>query len=142
MEFVIDLSYGAWSYNFIIIIVIIIIVVITICPSVTNADGKSVDIFKTHTCLVFEVLTAVAMKSSVSWDITPCSPVKMSQRFGGTCYLNLQGRRISHARNQRKAGSRSQLHKIKALCSIETSVDFQRTTGRYIPEDINILNIC
>jgi hypothetical protein len=28
------------------------------------------------------------------------------------------------------------------LCSIETSVDFQRTTGRYIPEDINILNIC
>jgi hypothetical protein len=24
----------------------------------------------------FEVLTAVIMKSSVFWDITPCSPVK------------------------------------------------------------------
>jgi hypothetical protein len=25
--------------------------------------------------------------------------------------------------------------KMEAMCSSETSVDFQRTTGRYIPED-------
>jgi hypothetical protein len=33
----------------------------------------------------FEVLTAVVMKSSVFWDITPCNPVKVNRRSGGTC---------------------------------------------------------
>jgi hypothetical protein len=32
----------------------------------------------------FEVLTAVVMKSYIFWDITPCSPFKVNQRF---CYL-------------------------------------------------------
>jgi hypothetical protein len=49
----------------------------------------------------FEVLTAVIMESCVFWDITPCSPVKVNLRFGGTCRLHLQSRRISQARNQR-----------------------------------------
>jgi hypothetical protein len=31
-----------------------------------------------------EVLAPVVMKSSVSWDITPCGPLKVSLRFGGT----------------------------------------------------------
>jgi hypothetical protein len=31
----------------------------------------------------FEVLTAVVMKSTIFWDITPCSPLKVNQRFGG-----------------------------------------------------------
>jgi hypothetical protein len=30
----------------------------------------------------FEVLTAVVMKMSVFWDITPCSPLKVKPRFG------------------------------------------------------------
>jgi hypothetical protein len=30
--------------------------------------------------------------------------------------------------------------KMEAICSSETSVDFQRTTRRYIPEDSNIYN--
>jgi hypothetical protein len=38
----------------------------------------------------FEVLTAVVMKSSVFWDITTCSPLKVSRRFGGTCNLHLR----------------------------------------------------
>jgi hypothetical protein len=38
--------------------------------------------------------------------MTPCSPLKVNRRFGGTCRLCLQGRRISQARNQRKAGSK------------------------------------
>jgi hypothetical protein len=45
----------------------------------------------------FEVLTAVAVKGSVFWGITPCSPLKASRRFGGTSYLHLQCRRISRA---------------------------------------------
>jgi hypothetical protein len=44
----------------------------------------------------FEVLTAVV----IFWDTTPCSLWKINQSFGGTYRLNLQGRRISRARNQ------------------------------------------
>jgi hypothetical protein len=51
----------------------------------------------------FEVLTAVVMKSSVFWDIMPCSPLKLYRRFGGTCRLHLQRRRICQARSQRVA---------------------------------------
>jgi hypothetical protein len=40
------------------------------------------------------------MKGSLFWDIRPCSPLKVNRRFGGTCRLNLHGRRISRARNQ------------------------------------------
>jgi hypothetical protein len=39
----------------------------------------------------FEVLTAVVMKSYIFWDMTPCSPLKVSLRSGGTCRLNLHG---------------------------------------------------
>jgi hypothetical protein len=48
-----------------------------------------------------EVLTAVVMKSTIFWDITPSSPLRANRRFGGTYRLHLQGRRISRARNQR-----------------------------------------
>jgi hypothetical protein len=42
-----------------------------------------------------EFLTAVVTESSVVWDITPCSSLKVNQHFGGTCRLHLQGRIIS-----------------------------------------------
>jgi hypothetical protein len=45
----------------------------------------------------FEVLTAVVMKSTIFWDIMPCSPLKVDQRFRGTYHLHFQGRRISQA---------------------------------------------
>jgi hypothetical protein len=35
----------------------------------------------------FEVLTAVVMKSTIFWDITPYSPLKINRRFGGTSSL-------------------------------------------------------
>jgi hypothetical protein len=41
-----------------------------------------------------EVLTAVFMKSSISWDITPCSPLKVNRRFGRIYRLYLQDQRI------------------------------------------------
>jgi hypothetical protein len=40
-----------------------------------------------------EVLIAVVMKSSISWDITPCSPFKRNWCFEGTYYLHLQSQR-------------------------------------------------
>jgi hypothetical protein len=41
------------------------------------------------------------MWGSVLWDTTPCSPVKVNRRFGGTYHLHLRGGRLSEARNQR-----------------------------------------
>jgi hypothetical protein len=38
----------------------------------------------------FEVLTAVLMKSSVFWDVTPFSPLKVNRISGGKCCLHLQ----------------------------------------------------
>jgi hypothetical protein len=35
----------------------------------------------------FQTLTAVIMKSSVLWDITPCSLFKVSRLFGGTSFF-------------------------------------------------------
>jgi hypothetical protein len=32
-------------------------------------------------------------KSTIFWDITPCSPLSVNWLFGGTYYLHLQGRR-------------------------------------------------
>jgi hypothetical protein len=53
-----------------------------------------------------EVLTAVVMKSSIFWDIRPCSLLKANQSFGGTCHSHLQGQTISQARNQQEAGNK------------------------------------
>jgi hypothetical protein len=40
----------------------------------------------------FEVLTVVIMKSSIFWDVTVCSRVKVNRRFRGTYRLYFQGR--------------------------------------------------
>jgi hypothetical protein len=45
----------------------------------------------------FEAFTAVFIKSSVFWDITPCSQLEVNRRFGGTYRLHFQGWRISRA---------------------------------------------
>jgi hypothetical protein len=42
-----------------------------------------------HIYVAHEVLTAVVKKSSIFWDITPCSPLKAKWRFGGTYGLHL-----------------------------------------------------
>jgi hypothetical protein len=96
---------------------------------------------KRKTLRRFEVLTAVVKKSSVFWDITPCSPLKVNRPFEGTCRLHLQGRRISQARNQLGSACHlcylvySSTLKMKVTCSSETSVDFQGAAWRYIPEN-------
>jgi hypothetical protein len=52
----------------------------------------------------FEVSMAVVMKSFIFWDITPCSPLKVNRRFGGTSRLHLQGRKTCQVRTQHEAG--------------------------------------
>jgi hypothetical protein len=45
----------------------------------------------------FQVPTKVVMKSSVFWDIAPCSPVKIKWRFGVIYRLHLHDRKLRYA---------------------------------------------
>jgi hypothetical protein len=83
------------------------------------------------------------MKRFIFWDITPYSLKKVNRRFGRTCRLHLQSRRISQARNQRESRWQAERTlKMEAACSSETSVDFQQTPRRYIPKDRNLHIFC
>jgi hypothetical protein len=62
----------------------------------------------------FEVLTAVVMKTAIFWDITPCSRWLARWFHAELIFSTL---------------------KMEAICFSETSVDTQRTTRHYIPED-------
>jgi hypothetical protein len=81
------------------------------------------------------------MKTSNFWDITPCSPLEVNQRFGGTrrfrmklvadlatCFMLVFC--LAYSLNL----------KMEATCSSETLADFQGTTWRYIPEYGTLLN--
>jgi hypothetical protein len=81
---------------------------------------------------LIQVLTAVVMKTSVSWNITPCSLLKVNGCFGGIFSIHLQGRRLSKERSQREKRTKAGQ---KLTYSPETPVDFQQTTWSYIPED-------
>jgi hypothetical protein len=76
-----------------------------------------------------EVLISVLMKSSICCDITPCGSLKANRRFGGTeLYLLLAFTLVS-------CFVFSSTLNMEATFSSKTSVDFQRTTRRYIPDD-------
>jgi hypothetical protein len=82
------------------------------------------------------------MTSSLFWDITPCSPVKINSCFGGTYRYHLQGRIVSQATNQGEAGKKQIFILISCWAypedggdiSSETSADFHLTTRRYISQ--------
>jgi hypothetical protein len=44
--------------------------------------------------------STINLKGSIFWDITPCSPLEVTQSFGGRYRLHLQDRRKSQGRNQ------------------------------------------
>jgi hypothetical protein len=54
------------------------------------------------------------IKSTIFWDITPCSPLSVNRRFGGTYRFHLQGRK--------------------------NKLTKKRTTRRYIPENGTLHN--
>jgi hypothetical protein len=87
----------------------------------------------------------MVMKNPIMWDITPFLPLKSNRRFRGTCRIHVRGRRISQASIHREASGK-QVHsnllfglllglKMEETCSSKTSIDFQWTTRRYIPEN-------
>jgi hypothetical protein len=40
-----------------------------------------------ETCWQFHLTTELIMNNSKFWYITPCGPLKVNRRFGGTCYI-------------------------------------------------------
>jgi hypothetical protein len=42
----------------------------------------------------------------ISCDVTSCSQLKVTRRFGATCRLHTQGRRVRQARHQDEVGSK------------------------------------
>jgi hypothetical protein len=86
------------------------------------------------------IQTVFYMKISIFWDITPSSPLKINRSFGRTCRLHHQDRWINRARTSSaftldSCLAYSSTLKTEETCPSETSVDFQRTTRQYIPED-------
>jgi hypothetical protein len=78
-------------------------------------------------------LRSVAMKSTIFWDITPCSPLRFNLRFGGTECLPPAFTLVSclaHFLDPEDGG---------VISSSGTSVD-TRTTRCYIPEDGTLHN--
>jgi hypothetical protein len=52
-------------------------------PSILKVKAAGID-KKAHDG--FELLITVVIKSSIFWDITPCSSLRIYGRFGGTCH--------------------------------------------------------
>jgi hypothetical protein len=81
------------------------------------------------------------LKNATFWYITPCCPLNVNRRFGGTYRVHLQGQEISRARNQRESRWQAELHlKMEPIRSSETSVAFQHITRRHSPEDSTLHN--
>jgi hypothetical protein len=78
--------------------------------------------------------------ASVFWDITPCSLLKVSRRFGGT--FRLAPAELAACFALVPFLAKSWTLKMEAICSTETSVEFQRATRRCIPEDRTLHNHC
>jgi hypothetical protein len=51
----------------------------------------------------FEVITLVTMKSTVFWDVTPCSPVEFYRRFEKNIVPISSGSNTCYASNEQAA---------------------------------------
>jgi hypothetical protein len=56
-----------------------------------------------------KICRTIILKRSISWNITTCSPVKVSRRFGGSCSLHFQGRSVSCTKISMKQAASSRL---------------------------------
>jgi hypothetical protein len=82
----------------------------------------------------FEVLTAMAVESTVIWDEMLCSPLEVNWCFGGDLCLPPVFMLVS-------CSAYSLTLKMEAICSSKMAVDCQQTTWRYITDDNSLLVI-
>jgi hypothetical protein len=87
----------------------------------------------------FEVLTPVVMKSTIFWDITPCSPLRVNRRFGGTG--GKQELCLPPAFTLVSSSAYFSTLKIEAIFSFETSVDLKQNTRRIIRVSSGVLGM-
>jgi hypothetical protein len=117
-------------------------------PLWKHAALKSQMLTMSMKSLLFTLITKVNIQSRVRCSrsggyeqlyiflhTSPCSPLKVNQRFGRTSYLHLQGGKINQALLAAcfklvPCLAHSSTLKMKETCSSETSVDFQRITRR------------
>jgi hypothetical protein len=66
-----------------------------------------------YNCVGFEILTTVAMKSSIFFDIIPFRLVKIIRRFEGTHRLHLQSRRVGQTKKEHELDE----SKVVLVCS-------------------------
>jgi hypothetical protein len=92
---------------------------------------KSTASVNKHESVGFEVPTALIMESPICWDVAPCSLLKGHQRSKqkGTCFMLVSCLAFSSTLM------------MEAICSFETSVDYQRATQRCVPEGGTLLHI-
>jgi hypothetical protein len=87
----------------------------------------------------FEVLTAVVVKTSIFWNITPCGSLKFDRRFGGTCHLHPLGR--NRARNQVESRWQAeQILFIRRVCLRNSISLFGLLQVRAFPSDVSVLH--
>jgi hypothetical protein len=79
------------------------------------------------------------LKSSMLWDITPRSPLKVNRRY--LAYSSALKMEAIFSSEMLVSFSAYSNLKMEAMCFSETSIDFQRTTRRYIPEDSTLLQL-
>jgi hypothetical protein len=114
----------------------------------TQASTSNVIYGKTCQAANIQANTRTQRKSmpeecTIFWDITPCGPLIVNRRFGGTHRLHLQFSKkpACHLLAWWILAELIFLTlKMETRCSPETSVDTQRTTQRYIPEDGTLHN--
>jgi hypothetical protein len=79
-------------------------------------------------------VNCMELKSYVVCDITPCSPLNIIRRFGGTFRLHIQGR-ISQAINQREVSRKRNVVSQK-IELITTSVRTSGATDMELTQDV------
>jgi hypothetical protein len=107
-------------------------------PRRRNNEQKKREEIKRKYYIRFDVLITLDINIMVFWSMKPCNPLKINRRFGGAFHLHLQGWRISQAGSVQMPVpclAYSLNLEMGAICSSETSVVFQRTIWRYVPED-------
>jgi hypothetical protein len=73
----------------------------------------------------------------ISWDATPCSPVEVHRRFGGTYCPHPQGAKVNQARSKLQATflASSSTLKMEAVYYFDSSVNFYHARRHCISED-------
>jgi hypothetical protein len=83
-----------------------------------------------------------AYENSIFWDVIPCSTLNVNGSFGEASPSSVSKNKLSlrllaHCFMLVSCLAYSSTLKVEAVYSFETSVHFQRTTRRYMPELIS-----